>query len=332
MNGGATSVEGSGGAAPDRDGVRVGIIGAGAVGASVAAMMMEAGLLPCVVAAGERADRLRRAGITVNGRTYAPAVVDPDSADGELDLLILATKSTHLDEALPMLARVAGPRTTVVSLLNGITSERLIRDALAGAGHERPEERVVPAMILGIDAVRTEEGVTYRNRGTIHFGADPAEAPVPGDRLDSLEFLFGRAGVPAKRSENITRTLWYKFMINVGINQASAVLRGTYGLFQRSEHARALMVDLMREAIELSRAAGTGLTDADLDSWLETLAGLDPDGKTSMLQDVEAGRPTEIDLFAGTILGLGERFGVATPVNRTIRRIIRAEESRHTGG
>ena len=96
-------------------------------------------------------------------------------------------------------------------------------------------------------------------------------------------------------------------MINVGINQGSAVLRAPYGLFQRSEYARELMVDAMREVLALSELEQTGLGESDIDAWLDTLRGLNPEGKTSMVQDVEAGRPTEVDLFAGTVLEIASR-------------------------
>jgi 2-dehydropantoate 2-reductase len=116
-------------------------------------------------------------------------------------------------------------------------------------------------------------------------------------------------------------------MINVGINQGSAVLRAPYGLFQRSEYARDLMVAAMEEVLELSALEGTGLERADIDAWLATLAGLNPEGKTSMLQDVEAGRRTEVDLFAGTVLEIARTHQVPVPVNETLYRIIRALES-----
>lgn len=300
---------------------RTAIVGAGAVGASTAAMMMDAGRPVTLVADRQRAARLDRDGILVNGERLAPPV-DVDARGGSpYDLVIVAVKSTHLQSALPLVARAAGTAGIVVSLLNGISSEQEIRGVLGQA------ERVVPAMILGIDAVRHTDGsVTYLNRGTIHYGADQQEAPVPDDVLASLGETFDAAGIPSKRSDDIVRTLWWKFMINVGINQTSAVLRAPYGIFQRSQPARELMGSAMDEVIRLSHAVGSGLTQADLDAWFETLETLDPGGKTSMLQDVEAGRPTEVDLFADTVVSLGERHGVATPVNRTLGRIIRAKE------
>jgi 2-dehydropantoate 2-reductase len=122
------------------------------------------------------------------------------------------------------------------------------------------------------------------------------------------------------------RSIWYKFMINVGINQASAVLRAPYGVFQTLPEAREVMESAMRETVALSNSMGTGLRDTDVAAWYDTLSRLAPDGKTSMLQDVEAGRKTEVEAFAGAVIELGEAAGLAVPVNRTLFNLIRAIE------
>lgn len=298
---------------------RVAVLGAGAVGASLVAMMTDAGRPVTVLAEGERARRLRQEGLSVNGVHYEVPVESGERDPHEL--VLVATKSTHLREALPLIVRAAGTGGYVMSLLNGISSEGII----AGAG---AAGRVVPAMILGIDAMKNSRGVTYLNRGTIHFGSDARDRPVSESVLSAIAETFAAARIPATISPDIVRTLWWKFMINVGINQASAVLRAPYGLFQRSDEARDLMVEAMREVLTLSLLEGTGLAESDIDSWLRTLHGLNPEAKTSMLQDVEAGRATEVDLFAATVLEIAARHGVDTPVNRTLYRIIRAGEER----
>ncbi|WP_455381576.1 ketopantoate reductase family protein, partial [Salinispira pacifica] len=124
---------------------------------------------------------------------------------------------------------------------------------------------------------------------------------------------------------------WWKFMINVGINQPSAILRATYGVFQKNEHARALMFSAMQEVVELSERAGIGLSERDLEDWQKTLGSLHPDGKTSMLQDVEAGRRTEVDLFAGAMISMGEQYGVPVPVNTALYRMLKTIESLEKG-
>lgn len=300
---------------------RVAVVGAGAVGASLVAMMLDAGTRVAVVAEGERADRLRNEGLLVNGRSYAPPIDEEPSGD-LYDLVVVATKSTQLAAALPLVAAAAGESGLIMSLLNGISSEVILRDTL-GPGSE---ERVVPAMILGIDAVRGPEGVRYLNRGTVYYGADPESAPVSSASLDEVQSVLDASGIPARSSGDIRRTLWWKFMINVGINQASAVLRANYGLFQRSKDARSLMVAAMEEVLVLAEYEGVGLSGEDVEAWLQTLDGLDPTGKTSMVQDVEAGRRTEVDLFAGTVVEMAGMYGVETPVNRTLLQILRALE------
>ena len=306
----------------------IGILGAGAVGASVASMFAEALAsgapgVPSValVADGARAERLSASGVTVNGRTHRLPVVQ----EGQFDLLIVATKSIHLEAALPLAARAAGPRALVMSLLNGITSEGILAAAV-GAG------RVVPAMILGIDAMPDGNGYRYLNRGTIHYGEEPGRYPVAHAALDAIRHAFESAAIPCRISDDITRTLWLKFMINVGINQASAILGGTYGLFQQSEEARLLMREAMQEVLDLSQLEGTGLTAKDIDDFDTTLRAFNPDGRTSMLQDMDARRPTEVGIFAGTVMEIACRHGLPVPVNRTLYRIIRVLESNHRGG
>jgi 2-dehydropantoate 2-reductase len=120
-------------------------------------------------------------------------------------------------------------------------------------------------------------------------------------------------------------------MINVGINQASAVLRAPYGVFQSSPDARALIRSLMEEVVTLAKKTGIGLTEKDIEKWGIIMNHLSPTGKTSMLQDVEAGRKTEVEIFAGKVVSLGKDYDVPTPVNATILRIIKVIESRSGG-
>jgi 2-dehydropantoate 2-reductase len=124
----------------------------------------------------------------------------------------------------------------------------------------------------------------------------------------------------------MVRVLWWKWMINVGVNQASVALGAPYGVFQESEDARALMDSAMREAIALARAAGVDLGEQDIADWHAILATLSPEGKTSMLQDVDAGRKTEVEIFGGKAVELGQQHGIPTPVNQALLHIIRVLE------
>lgn len=145
--------------------------------------------------------------------------------------------------------------------------------------------------------------------------------------MNAVKNLFDRAGIDYKIPENMMRALWYKFMVNVGINQSSAVTGGRYGTFQTNQPAIDLMISAMREVISISEKAGIGLNEQDIRNQLDIFKKMNPEGRTSMLQDIESGRKTEVDMFSGTVCRLGEKYGVLTPVNRTLYRIIKTLES-----
>ena len=115
-------------------------------------------------------------------------------------------------------------------------------------------------------------------------------------------------------------------MANVGINQASAVLKAPYEIFQKVGEAYELMVLAMREVIAISKKVGIYLNEDDIVEFDKVLHTLSPDGKTSMLQDMEAGRKTEVEMFAGTVIELGRKNGVDTPVNEVLFQMIRTLE------
>ncbi|MFN2318405.1 MAG: ketopantoate reductase family protein [Dermatophilaceae bacterium] len=118
--------------------------------------------------------------------------------------------------------------------------------------------------------------------------------------------------------------MWWKFMVNVGINQPSAVLRAPYGAFQKPAPAYALMMALVAEVRAVAAAEGVDLTEDDVERWHTVLAGQPAEGMTSMHQDVLAGRPTEVDIFAGRVVELGRTHGLAVPHNQTLLWILRA--------
>jgi 2-dehydropantoate 2-reductase len=298
---------------------KIAIVGAGAMGAAYAAMFAQAGVFEVAfVARGERHRRLARGVLTVNGRAHIIPVIHPDAVSEPADLVLVALKHHHLESALEDINRLVGPATAILSVMNGLASEETIAAVCGG-------DKMVYAVAVGIDAVRQQEAFCYGNPGKIIFGIDPH---APGDpRVARLGDALTRAAIPHEVPIDIRRVLWWKFMINVGVNQASAVLGAPYGVFQSSPDARELMVALMQEVITLAEKTGIDLRAKDVDEWLAILATLSPEGKTSMLQDIEAGRKTEVELFAGQVVARGQAHQVPTPVNATILQIIKVLES-----
>lgn len=296
----------------------VAILGAGAMGAYLAALFYAVPeFSTSVVAKGERGERLRKKGLLVNGVHIPVPVIDPDTARSPMDLVIVGLKHSNLHNALPDLQKIVGPDTQIISVMNGLDSEDIISAACG-------REKVLLCVALGMDALRVGDEVMYTNIGKLCIGEE-ANSPV-NSRVRRVQRAFEKAGMPCEIPADMVRTMWWKFMVNVGVNQAAAVMHAPFGVFQTMPDARVVMQALMREVIALAQVRGIDLGEKDLDTWDTVLNALSPDGKPSMLQDMEAGRPTEVDVFAAKVVALGRTCGIATPVNETMLHIIRTLE------
>ena len=174
--------------------------------------------------------------------------------------------------------------------------------------------------------MRQGNRINYTNPGKHYFG-DAINTHI-SQRVLRVQEVFSRAGISYETPPDMMRMMWWKFMVNVGTNQASAVMRAPYGVFQSSANARALMEALMREVITLAKVAGVQLFEKDLDDWYTVLDTLSAQGRTSMLQDIEAGRKSEVEIFGGKVVELGKIHAIPTPVNQTVLSIIQVLEQR----
>jgi 2-dehydropantoate 2-reductase len=298
----------------------VSIVGAGAIGGAYASMLYDMDR-HCVsfIVAGDRFRRLRREGLIVNGTHYAIPVRRPDDPSPPPDLLMIAVKHHQLDNAIYEIKDRIGEGTTIISVMNGIESEAKIGEAYG-------MKRVLYAVSIGLAALKEGNRVNFISRGKILLGE--ARNPFLTDRVKRLQALFGRAGIICETPPDMIRALWWKFMVNVGINQASAVLHAPYSIFQTSREAKNLMESAMREVVILAERASVLLSEEDIENWNTVLSGLNPEGKTSMLQDIEASRKTEVEMFAGKVIELGRYYGVQTPVNQKLYDLIRKIEAK----
>ncbi len=117
-------------------------------------------------------------------------------------------------------------------------------------------------------------------------------------------------------------------MMNVGVNQTSAILRSSYGDYASIPEAQQLLFSVCREVIPLAEKEGISLSDADIDEYIKIFKGLATDGKTSMLQDIEAGRKTEVESFALEVINLGKKHNIPTPLNEMLYLMIRVLEQK----
>ncbi len=296
---------------------KVSMIGLGAVGAAYGSKWHDLlGDSFQVVANEARIRKFEKDGVKVNGREYRFNYITPETETTPADLVIFAVKNADLAQAMEDMKQHIGPDTILLSLLNGISSEDEIRAVY-------PKQHILYSVCIQIDAVRNGNETNFSTLGWIEYGEKNNAITA---EVRALEELLDKAGIGYKISENILHTMWWKFMVNVGINQTSSVLRAPYGVFQSVSSAMEWSEATMREVVILSQKVGADLTEDDVISFRPVLHSMSPNGKTSMLQDMEAGRKTEVEYLAGKVCELGEKYGVPTPINDQLFKIIRIME------
>jgi len=294
------------------------IAGLGAIGSMIASRLQKNCCLKVIVDAG-RKKRYTEDGIYVNDEKYDFDYITPEDNGAQADLLIIAVKNRHLDQTINLIRPFVGKDTSILSLLNGIDSEHII-------GNRLGMEHMLYSFIVATDSVRVKNRTIYANVGKIVFGEKNSEITP---RVSAVKTLLENSGIGVEVSGDITREIWWKFMLNVGLNQTSAVLRAPYGIFQKSETARSLMRDACMEVLMIAQKKKINLTYEDIEKYIQLINGLSADGKTSMLQDVEAGRITEVETFAGAVIRMGKEFGIPTPVNETLYKMIKVIEENY---
>lgn len=291
-------------------------VGFGAIGAMFASRFQDADYPFQILCDEKRRERYLARQFAINGKSRSFTFVVPPEVCEAPDFILLSVKEYDLHAALDLLDGVIGPDTVVLSLLNGIGSEEAI-DARFGKGCG------LPAFVAKTDATRDERGVNFTIPGTIIFGENDG---TTSDRVRRVSGMFESAGVNHQVSGEIRKMMWWKFMANVGINQTGAILGAPYGSFQHCLPCREAAISAMREVVALAPHYDVDLTENDLHLALEMVDGLDPEGKNSMVQDVEAGRKTEVDTFAGQVFRMGLETGVSTPVNRLYYQMLQTLE------
>ena len=270
----------------------VALLGAGAVGSYVIY-----GFSGCpdlrfsLVAEGARAERLRKDGCLINGDVYHPEVLSPAEAHG-VDLLIVALKYGALKEALPEIQAVVGEHKVASSRQDG-----------RGCCFD-PETAV---------------GIIYGE----------ANAPYGSARIRAMEDVFGRSRLHTRHTDCIREEIWNKFRLNVCNNLPQAILGVGVGCYRDSAHMKAISDGLRHEVEQIAEARGV---DMEKFAMLDSKGCLvSPAARYSTLQDLDAGRHTEIDMFSGTLMRMGAEFGIPTPFNTCIYHLIKAREEKNDG-
>jgi 2-dehydropantoate 2-reductase len=298
--------------------VKIGIVGPGAIGLTLAATLARTNDVIVLARRADVAALLAREGIAVERdaghveHVHVAATADP-AAFRDRDAVIVAVKAYATGEALAPLRGVLAPNALVVSVQNGLGNVEAARAALPGA-------RIVAGSTTQ-GAIRLADGrVRPVNRGTTVFARDASAAPSTGD----LAAAFTAAGLDAHVADDVDAILWRKLIVNAAINPACALAARPNGAAVDDPDLAALARLLAAEAAAVACAEGTETGDP----WeaVEGAARASAANRNSMLQDLEAGRPTEIEAISGAVVRLAATRGIAVPVTETVLRLVRGRE------
>ena len=292
----------------------VAILGAGAIGSYFIYGFSAAPDIDfCLIAKGERKERLEKEGLCINDKIYKPKVKTPEEAKG-VDLLLVSTKYNGLHDALEDIRTVVAPHTTVLSLLNGIDSEEMIGTVIDPAR--------IAYSLMRINSERKGNSVTFNAEKFV----GEKDSREESERLLAIRELLAKTPLRYHFCEDIISEQWLKFTLNIAYNLPQAVLGTGYASYFDSEHVGFIRDRLEAEARKVAAAYGIsyGPLENTRPRWLER-------ARFSTLQDLEAKRHTEIDMFCKVLMEKAAAKGLEVPFAEYTYHAIKALEEKNDG-
>lgn len=299
----------------------VAVLGAGAVGSYVIWGLSEKKDIRLgVIASGERAKRLKNKGCKINDTVYHPEVWTPEEAHG-VDFLIVSLKYGALPGALDNITAVTGENTVIMSLMNGVDSEEIIAEKV-GAEH-------LLHAVIKVASHKENDGYVFNPEATLGIIFGEVSAPYDSERVQAVLDLFSGTGLHYRATDCILEEIWSKFRLNVCNNLPQAILGAGVGCYRDSVHMKAISDELRAELMAIAEAKGIDISKADVSSGRGS--AVPPTARYSTLQDLDAGRHTEIDMFSGALIRMGKELGIPTPYNEFTYHMIKALEEKNDG-
>jgi len=294
------------------------VVGAGAIGGWIAAKLAIAGEEVTVLARGDTLRLARAEGLRLEeqGEEFVATVAVDDEAQaiGPQDVVIVAVKAPALPELASELKPLIGPETVIVPTLNGVpwwfVEGEPLRSVDPGGGIAAalPLDRIVGCVVHASCSRLGPNRIHVRHAEALIIGEPNGEDSQRSARLFAL---FDRAGLRPDLTGNIRRAIWYKLWGNATINPVSALTRATADRILADAECRAWMLEGMAELAKIGTAIGCPISESGEDR-MDVTARLGA-FKTSMLQDVQAGRPIELEALVGAPREIARRHGIETP-------------------
>ncbi|MFH1091071.1 MAG: 2-dehydropantoate 2-reductase [Pseudomonadota bacterium] len=304
--------------------MKVAVVGPGAMGCLLAVFLAKSGREVLLLDhRPERAETMARDGLFIEGHPQAVKVrvtIEPQAA-AEADLVLICVKAYQTREAVRPLAPYVRPEARVLTLQNGVGNVEALAEVF---GPERVWGGVTAqgATVLGPGRVR------HAGRGDTVVAA--LAGAVDEARLAQAAEMFNQADLPTRVGFDVQSLIWSKLIINVGINPLTALTRLKNGQLLDFPGTRAIMAAAVAEAEAVAEALEVRLIYPDPLSRVKEVASATAGNIASMLQDVLAHRPTEIDFINGAVAARGKELGLPTPVNDTLTRLVKTIESSYS--
>lgn len=261
-----------------------------------------------------RVDSYKKKGIIFNKKRYDFEYLLDTDILYKADLIIIATKSPNFNQAVEMIKNFVSENTIIMSLLNGISSEEILIEKYGA-------EKVLYSYFLGHASMKSGNNIVFDGIGDIFFSEAVSRN---SENVLAVKDFFDKVGISYQIPGDMTSSMWQKFVINIGANQPLALVRRPYAAFKTSKYVRNISYDLMSEAVKIAQKLNIKDADKFIDRTFDVLYSMPAEQKPSMLQDIENGNETEIEIFAGEVCRLGKIHGVPTPKNRIVFNILKS--------
>jgi 2-dehydropantoate 2-reductase len=306
------------------------IMGAGALGSVFGGLLQHSGQSVAFIGRGAHFQQITTQGLNIEGiwGEFPVGPVAPQSGpEGEFDVILLCVKSFHTREACRQVQGRLAPGGLIVSVQNGLGNLEII------AREFGPARTVGARVIFGAQIIRPGLARVTVYAEPVLVGAAAPQGPQPG--LAQLVADLNQAGIPTQAVDNIQTHIWGKVLYNCALNPLGAILGVPYGDLGDHPQTRELMRRLIGEIYQVAAARGIPLAHPDADAYftvfMEKLVPATAGHRSSMWQDLEAGRRTEIEALNGAICRYGEAAGLATPYNDAVSRLMRFLEQKPPG-
>lgn len=306
--------------------MKIAIIGAGGVGGYFGAKLAQAGFDVTFLARGEHLKTMLKHGLIVKS-ILCDIKIDNINATDKIteiekpDLIIIAVKAWQIKEIRNDLKKIIHNESVIIPLQNGVLATEELNKVI-------DKKNILGGLCRIISKIESPGIIN-------HFGVNPEIVIGELDkskttRIKEIQNIFEKAGINSKISKDIESDVWKKF-IAICVSGLLAVTKTTYGELRENRQSRQTMIDLITEIYLISQKIGIKIEDGFVEKTVSFIDTFPYSSTSSLTRDVWEGRPSEIDYQNGTVINLGEKLGISTPINQYVYNCIKPMELKARG-